>query len=151
LEELQVPIRTVEVEVFAGGPPSRGTLFLGQLPDREPSAADVGRMLNDERPFLPFRDSAGHQSVLNKSRIARVRIAGATVADLGSGISPDCATPPCTVHMADGARLHGQLIIDTPASCSRMTDKLNRAPGFTPLVSEQGVDFLGIPHVVRVE
>ena len=88
----------------------------------------------------------------------RVRIEGVIPADPGAdeGLDADGASEiragdPCTVLLADGSTLDGVVHVDTPWWMSRLVDKLNQADTFLELVTEEGTEFIGTEHVVRVD
>jgi hypothetical protein len=114
---------------------------------------DILDELNDDRTFVPFHyDEAGAGTLLlNKRYIVRVHVPDLTVADLRPGEAEELPiTETCTLWLVDGSHLTGRPVVETPASASRVLDKLNHAPTFMTFVTDDGVDFVHGAQIVRV-
>ena len=154
MDDLKVPIRCVDVEVTcADGTTARGSMYHAERIHQTGSAEDILEELNDERRFLPFDPVSASvgELLLNKGHIVRIH-----VPDLAPGdLRPDEVAeiehaPRCTLWLRDGTRLAGRPVVETPEALSRVVDKLNRAQRFMPFVSEDGVDFIQVCHIVQV-
>lgn len=158
MEELQVPTRSVPVEIFdMDGRRVAGSLYLIESESNTDLLKGVLKLLNDERMFLPFQagsaDGEGPKAVmlLNKEHISRVRMgencacAEDAIADgsLGSG-------PKATLAFADGSRVAGEIMVDTPWSSSRLVDKMNHHQHFILVRCDHGHYAIQRSHVAQV-
>ena len=148
MKSLQVPTRPVAVEVFTSdGSQTHGLFYLepSRFEMHEPN--EVLGVLNDDRMFIPFAaaDPENAQRLLNKDHIVRARID-----DIEPGHRTSEAFPCGTVLLVDGSRLTGNVVIETPPSASRLLDKLNQAPRFISIVTEDGINFVQRSYIACV-
>ena len=167
MEELQIPTRTVAVDIVTdAGQTIDGILFLAETRHTTGRPEDVVDVLNDERGFIPFRlgsgPKRGRDVVLNKDHIVRVRLrdqtgsrpsaARGSPAGPSPGAPPAAATEPTVIHLSDGSRVAGRILVDTPRAASRLLDKLNLEHRFIPLIRDDGgTEFVHRAHVVRLD
>ncbi len=152
MEELQVPTRRIPVQVYVTtGAPISGALFVYESPYHTGDLADVIRLLNDGRDFLPFapEGETSRGAVLNKAQIVRVHLPHSVEARFERARGSAAAGGDCELHLADGSCVKGMLSIDTPITLSRLLDKLNLAATFVPVVTDDGIDFVRRSHVVH--
>ena len=154
MEQLRVPTRRIEVEVFLeDGAQVKGTLFHRAAMYDCGGAADVCHDLNDERAFLPFDtdDENSGDALLSKRHIIRVLVHDFTVDQLGPGQTEQFEQASTSMLMLDdGTQLSGRLVLETPLASSRLLDKFNQAPTFVPFVTDLGVELINCAHVVRI-
>jgi hypothetical protein len=157
MNEFQVPTHGIPVQIFLDGSEClRGRLFAA--PDRyhEGDREEVAMLLNDDRGFLPFlvEEAAAETRsvVLNKAHILRVRLSQEDTASPHGAAEPPGAAEELTVlHLTDGTRVQGRVLVETPPAASRLVDKVNMAPRFIPVMRDGGVDFVQRTHVRRLD
>ncbi len=155
MQELQVPTRRIRVEVVTFGQRLEGVLFLSCAPYQSGRPEDVAEVLNDGRAFVPFETngaSARHLA-LNKQHILRVHVHGEEDATdaAAPGADDDRFPHPADIVLADGSRVSGEIVLDTPPSAARLLDKLNLADRFLAVRNADGFEFVQRDHIVHVE
>jgi len=157
VEELQVPTRTIDVEIFAlGDRHLTGCLFLVEAECQHGNQRAVLNLLNDERQFVPFGLTVDGERenvvILNKQRILRVHLNSDVerADDLAIEVDPHGETHASFV-LIDGSAVAGQLKIEAPWTSSRLVDKLNQAERFIPIANGHGYQFIQATHVAEVD
>lgn len=153
MEELQVPVRRIAVEVVVTtGARVHGSLFVHGSPYQSGDPEEVLELLNDERRFLPLAvDDGPGMFVVNKEHVVRVhlRLSSPGLVERWPDAVPIDAAE-CRLFLADGSRVSGRVLLQTPSSSSRTVDKLNRCGPFILLAGAEGLDFIRTSHVVHV-
>ncbi len=137
----QIPrlLRATEL-VCADGRVLRGRVFLPATAEAHAGAMRVEEWLEDPALFFPFLpDGEGQPVLLNKEQLLMLTIPRASEEEGGPATARRRR-----VHVECGAlRVDGEVVIDMPASQSRMLDLLNRPGAF--LAVQDG----GRCHLVR--
>ena len=154
VRELRVPTRPVTVDVFTtDGAVTHGYLYHAASAYESGSACDIAAELNDERHFVPFHheEENGGVFLLNKQHILRVSTDELSFTDLGCLAAVEAEdVDSCTLWMADGSHLPCRPFVETRAVSSRLIDKLNHAPTFMTVVTDDGVQFVRADQIVRI-
>lgn len=149
LEELQVPTRRIVVDLFTDHGQFTGSLFVTESRFHLGLLDELIKILNDERTFLPFTpDGKEHCSIISKDHVLRLRLHGGPEEQLDPE-NIDSETSRLT--LSDGTWLEGEVAVTTPASLSRLVDKVNQAPRFMTVVTPEDVEFVRTSHVVRID
>jgi hypothetical protein len=159
VEELQVPTRRIHVEItVTTGQQMAGVLYALDSPYHPTEADDLLQLLNDERAFLPFgADFEERRTLLNKNHVLRVRLPSPAGTDGAIDMPPREEFRPSPVGdsgrllLSDGSTIMGRPVVETPWSSSRLLDKLNQAPRFILVMTDDGLEFLRRDHLVRVD
>jgi hypothetical protein len=124
-------LRSAEVRC-ADGRVLRGRVFLPASAQSHPGAMRADEWMNDPAPFFPFLpDGEGTPIILNKQQIVVVTVPAA--ADRDDALD-QVGVKVRRVHLECGAvRLQGEVLIDMPATSSRVLDLLNRPGAFLTL------------------
>jgi hypothetical protein len=152
LDQLKVPTRRIEVEVFlVDGARIKGTMFHRDAMYDCGGPADVCHDLNDERAFLPFDtgEEGGGATLLSKRHILRVLVPDFDVEPLEAG-QEEQHEDRSMLMLDDGTRTSGRLVLETRLASSRLLDKFNQAPVFVAFVTDQGVELINRAHIVRI-
>ncbi len=154
MQELQIPMRPIEVDVhFTTGAHINGSMYVPESTYQTNDAHEVMHLLNDERSFIPLAVTGkkGGLFVLSKTHVLRVRLP-LSEGDVQDRISKSAPSgfPTSSLLLVDGSVLEGTLTVDTPPSLSRLVDKLNSADLFVSIVSTATIDFVQTSHVVHV-
>ena len=154
MEELQVPTRTILVDVLVTtGAHISGSMYVPDSPNQNYDADEVMHLLNDERSFVPLAVSGqkGGPFVLSKAHIVRVRIplSESEAQDRVAESTPSDSSTS-TLLLADGSVLEGTLAVVSPPSLSRLVDKLNSADRFLAVISTEAIDFAQRSHMVHI-
>jgi len=120
-------LRTAEIQC-SNGRVLRGRVFLPATAEAHAGAMRAEEWLNDPAPFFPFLpDGEGRPVILNKAQVAVVTVAASWEHDDAS----ELALPVRHVRVECGALwLEGEVVVDAPASQSRVLDLLNRPGAF---------------------
>ncbi len=126
-------LRATEL-VCADGRVLRGRVFLPAAAQAHTGAMRVDEWLEDPALFFPFLpDGEGQPVLLNKEQLLML-----TIPRAGDEEGRPAVARRRRVHVECGAlRVDGEVVIDMPASQSRMLDLLNR-PGAFLAVHEAG-------------
>jgi hypothetical protein len=153
VQELQVPTHRVTVELFTDrGERIEGGIFVAEAPYHTDRVEDIQQALNDQRSFLPFDsdDPGTSYRIVNKSHIVRVKLSGSPEELLAEGAETRPEGKACSLHLADGNRIQGEVAVETPWSSSRVVDKFNQAEPFVLVVTEESVEFVQTQHIIFV-
>ena len=127
--DFRVPrlLRAAEV-LCTNGRVLRGRVFLPATAESHAGAMRAEEWMNDPAPFFPFLpDGEGRPVILNKGQVAVVTVAASADHDEG----PEPPLPVKPVRVECGALwLEGEVVVDAPASQSRVLDLLNRPGAF---------------------
>jgi len=120
-------LRQAEV-VCADGRVLRGRVFLPAAAESHPGALRMAEWLEEPGCFFPFLpDGEGRPVILNKAQVAVVTVAASADHDE----APELTLPVKPVRVECGALwLEGEVVVDAPASQSRVLDLLNRPGAF---------------------
>ena len=139
-------LRAAEV-VCADGRVLRGRVFLPAAAESHPGALRMAEWLEEPGCFFPFLpDGEGRPVLLSKQQLIVVTVA-ASVEDetADSGVERKRIRVECGV-----LRLEGEVVIDMPASHSRVLDLLNRPGDFLALRNGDHNLFVRTSRIVRV-
>jgi len=139
-------LRAAEV-VCADGRVLRGRVFLPAAAESHPGALRMAEWLEEPGCFFPFLpDGEGRPVLLSKQQLIVVTVA-ASVEDetADSGVERKRIRVECGV-----LRLEGEVVIDMPASHSRVLDLLNRPGDFLALRNGDHNLFVRKSRIVRV-
>ncbi len=139
-------LRSAEV-VCADGRVLRGRVFLPAAAESHTGAVRMAEWLEEPGCFFPFLpDGEGRPVLLSKQQLIVVTVA-ASVED-GAG---DAAVVRKRIRVECGVlRLEGEVVIDMPASHSRVLDLMNRPGDFLALRSGDHDLFVRKSRIVRV-
>jgi hypothetical protein len=128
-----------------------GRVFL-PVAEGHPRAVHVMEWLEEPAPFFPFLpDGEGQPVLLNKLHVLVLTVFSATDPEEAA---PETGAPRRRIHVDCGAvSLDGEVVIDMPASHSRVLDLLNRPGQFLALwgsgrchfVRKSGISRIGEP------
>jgi hypothetical protein len=154
VHELKVPTRRISVDVvLSGGAWTTGYMFHPESLYQTGCPGDIAAEMNDDRQFVPFQaaDQATGNTLLSKRHIVRVRVHGLSVPDLEPGETVELErAQPCCLLFDDGTRLTGRPVIESQRPAARIVDRLNDAPVFWPLVTDEGIELINTRRIVRV-
>ncbi len=139
--EFRVPrlLRAAEV-LCSNGRVLRGRVFLPATAESHAGAMRAEEWMNDTAAFFPFLpDGEGRPVILNKAQVAVVTVSASTDQEAAERTLP---VKPVRVECGS-LWLEGEVVVDAPASQSRILDLLNR-PGAFLNVREGGRQ-----HLVR--
>ncbi|ATB33496.1 hypothetical protein MEBOL_006994 [Melittangium boletus DSM 14713] len=155
LESLSVPKRRVAAQfVLPGGSSRKVAVFLAEaVPGRE-GGERLSDLLNGSGPrFIPAHDAeTDAMTFVHRENLALARVAAEH--------EPNVVDPfnlptehEVELRLVDGQALHGIIAYVLPEAHSRLTDYLNSAPPFFPLLEEGGqhVVLVNKHHVAYVE
>jgi hypothetical protein len=139
-------LRAAEV-VCADGRVLRGRVFLPAAAESHTGAVRMAEWLEEPGWFFPFLpDGEGRPVLLSKHQLIVVTVA-ANVEDEGA----EAGVPRRRIRVECGVlRLEGEVLIDMPASHSRVLDLLNRPGDFLTLRSGDHNLFVRKSRIVRV-
>jgi hypothetical protein len=128
--EFHVPrlLRAADV-LCADGRVLRGRVFLPASAESHSGAMRAEEWMNDAAAFFPFLpDGEGRPIILNKAQVVVVTVAASADHD----VTVEQGGPPVKrVRVECGAlRLEGDVLVDMPATQSRILDLLNRPGAF---------------------
>src|SRR5512142_2909777 len=126
--EFHVPrlLRAAEI-LCSNGRVLRGRVFLPATAESHAGAMRAEEWLNDAAAFFPFLpDGEGRPVILNKAQVAVVTVSAS--ADL-EAVDPTLPAKPVRVECG-ALWLEGEVVVDAPASQSRVLDLLNRPGAF---------------------
>jgi hypothetical protein len=154
LESFSVPKRRVSAQfILPGGAARKVTVFLADaVPGRE-DGERLSDLLNGAGPrFIPAHDAeTDAMTFVHRENLALARVAAEHEPN---GVDPfNLPTEhEVEVRLVDGQTLHGIIAYVLPETHSRLTDYLNSAPAFFPLLEEGGfVALINKHHVAYVE
>jgi len=120
-------LRAAEI-LCSNGRVLRGRVFLPATAESHAGAMRAEEWMNDPAAFFPFLpDGEGRPVILNKAQVAVVTVAASADHDE----TVDLGLPAKPVRVECGALwLEGEVVVDAPASQSRVLDLLNRPGAF---------------------
>ncbi len=135
--------------VRADGRVLRGRVFLPAAADSNERPVRVAERLEEPARFFPFLpDGEGRPVLLNKDELLVLTLPAASDTEPAD---EEPAAPRRRVSLDCGTlRLQGELLIDTPASHSRVLDLLNRPGEFLALRNGEQRQFVRKSRIVRV-
>jgi hypothetical protein len=126
--EFRVPrlLRAAEI-LCSNGRVLRGRVFLPATAESHSGVMRAEEWMNDPAAFFPFLpDGEGRPVILNKAQVAVV-----TVSASADHEAPELTLPAKPVRVECGSLwLEGEVVVDAPASQSRVLDLLNRPGAF---------------------
>jgi hypothetical protein len=133
--------------VCADGRVLRGRVFLPAAAESHPGAVRMAEWLEEPSCFFPFLpDGEGRPVLLSKEQLIVVTVTASAEDDAGdAGVKRGRVRVECGV-----LRLEGEVVIDMPASHSRVLDLLNRPGSFLALRSGDHNLFVRKSRIVRV-
>jgi hypothetical protein len=139
-------LRSAEV-VCADGRVLRGRVFLPAAAESHAGTLRMAEWLDEAGAFFPFLpDGEGRPVLLNKHELIVVTVAAAVEDEGGeAGVQRSRIRVECGV-----LRLEGEVLIDMPASHSRVLDLLNRPGDFLTLRNGDHNLFVRKSRIVRV-
>jgi len=149
VNELRIPKRRVEVDVFLGdGVERRLAVFLADAASGHAGPERVIDLLNDDATFLPAieRDAV---VFLRRDAIHFVRLVDAEEAP-SDPTSPFATALAIHVELVGGRRLGGVVRFSLPPERCRLVDFLESAPTFFRLEEGAAISFVNKGHVARV-
>ena len=126
-----------------------GRVFLPAA-ETHPRAVHVLDWLEEPAPFFPFLpDGEGRPVLLNKLHVLVVTVFSVTDAE---EIAMESGAPRRRIHLDCGAySLEGEVVIDMPASHSRVLDLLNRPGQFLAVWGSGRCHFVRKSGISRVD
>jgi hypothetical protein len=153
LESLSVPKRRVSAQLVLPGGASRNVIvFLSEAAPGYNGGERLSDLLNASGPqFLPALDAETNaMTFVHCENLALARVA----AELESNSGDQFTIPTeheVEVTLVDGQKLHGLITYVLPDQHSRLTDYLNNAPLFFPVLEGERVALVNKRHVAYVE
>jgi hypothetical protein len=149
-DELKVPKRRVQVEVFlAGGGARQVTVFLAGFASSHAGRERLSDLLNAaEGEFVPAIDADSDELMfLNRQSVAVAHVLREWESDedLIGGLEHEVE-----IDLTDGTRLHGTVRYVMPPERSRLNDYLNDAQPFVRLEHDEKVTLVNKRHIARV-
>jgi len=148
-DELRVPKRRVQVEVFLpGGAAREVTIFLAEYAPRHSGPERLSDLLNADDEFIPAVDVVtGTMTFLGRRSIAAARVARES--ELGED-PVQGEHHEVEITLTDGTALRGTLNVVLPTDRSRLLDYLNDAQPFVRLTEANKVALINKRHIARV-
>ena len=123
-----------------------GHVFLSPFSELGVGQETILEALTGRDRFLPFETSEGEVTFLNRDHVVW----------MASMLEPDKereSVPPdrrnVTIHLHDGKRLRGDVVMALPDEKGRLSDWLNEVSGFMVLQDEKREVLINLNHVVR--
>ena len=153
LESLSVPKRRVAAQfVLPGGASRNVAVFLAEAAPGHTGGERLSDLLNNSGSlFIPAVDADTEaMTFVHCENLALARVA----AELEPNVVDQFTIPTeheVEVTMMDGQKLRGLITYVLPEAHSRLTDYLNNAPAFIPLLEGEKVALINKRHVAYVE
>ncbi|MBU2551758.1 MAG: hypothetical protein KKB20_25330 [Proteobacteria bacterium] len=124
-----------------------GFFFLSPFSETGSGRETLLDLLGGRERFIPFETGEGQVYFLNNDHI--VWVASAREPD-----EHEASVPPdrrnVTVHLADGKRLRGDVVMALPDEKSRLSDWLNELSKFMVLRDEKREVLINVNYVVKI-
>jgi hypothetical protein len=153
LESLSVPKRRVAAQfVLPGGASRNVAVFLSEAAPGHNGGERLSDLLNSSgSQFIPALDAETNaMTFVHCENLALARVA----AELEPNVVDQFTIPTeheVEVRLMDGQKLRGLITYVLPEAHSRLTDYLNNAPPFIPLLEGEQVALINKRHVAYVE
>lgn len=153
LESLSVPKRRVAAQfVLPGGSSREVAVFLAEAAPGHTGGERLSDLLNNSgSQFIPAVDAETEaMTFVRCENLALARVA----AELEPNVVDQFTIPTeheVEVRLVDGQRLRGLITYVLPEAHSRLTDYLNSAPPFIPVLEGERVALVNKRHVAYVE
>lgn len=153
LESLSVPKRRVAAQfVLPGGASRDVAVFLAEAAPGHTGGERLSDLLNNSgAQFIPALDAETNtMTFVHCENLALARVA----AEHEPNVVDQFTIPTeheVEVRLVDGQKLHGLITYVLPEAHSRLTDYLNSAPPFIPVLEGERVALVNKRHVAYVE
>ncbi|QRK06341.1 hypothetical protein JQX13_40575 [Archangium violaceum] len=153
LESLSVPKRRVAAQfVLPGGSSREVAVFLAEAAPGHTGGERLSDLLNNSgSQFIPAVDAeTDAMTFVRCENLALARVA----AELEPNVVDQFTIPTeheVEVRLVDGQKLRGLITYVLPEAHSRLTDYLNSAPPFIPVLEGEKVALVNKRHVAYVE
>ncbi|PTL80897.1 hypothetical protein [Vitiosangium sp. GDMCC 1.1324] len=153
LESLSVPKRRVAAQfVLPGGASREVAVFLAEAAPGHTGGERLSDLLNNSgSQFIPALDAETNaMTFVHCENLALARVA----AEHEPNVVDQFTIPTeheVEVRLVDGQKLHGLITYVLPEAHSRLTDYLNSAPPFIPVLEGERVALVNKRHVAYVE
>ncbi|ANM29083.1 hypothetical protein ABI59_04940 [Acidobacteria bacterium Mor1] len=148
MEILRIPQRVVSVGIMLeDGHTLEGEMYVPEVGPDGLAGRVIDRLNDPNERYIPVA-AAGNVSLVNKFRIASVRVAGHN--EVAGLPQEGCQDIEVRLRMKGGKSLNGHFRFLMPYQRSRLVDFMNDTAQFMPLVDDDSVTLVHDTYIVQV-